>query len=1307
MNARHTSTGVWRICIDTGGTFTDAIGIGPDGSTHRAKILSSSALRGSIIERAGERSLRADVTWNCCDDFIRGASFHLLGRDHAPLTVASFDAANKTLALEGDRIADVMDAIEPGAAFDVRSDEEAPVLVARLLTQTPAGDDLPPITIRLATTRGTNALLERRGAKIALFITEGFADLPIIGDQRRPDLFALNIERPAPLAAAVHAVPHRMAADGSVLEPLDEDAIRSAAKQCVEDGITVAAVALLHGYANPEHEQRIAELLGEAGFSHVSTSAELAPTIGLLQRTQTTTVDAYLSPVIASYLESVARGVGSTQLHVMTSAGGLVRADRYHAMNSLLSGPAGGVAGAAAAGRRAGFDKVIGFDMGGTSTDVCRFDGDFEYRFDLTVGGARIATPALAIETVAAGGGSVCAFEHGALRVGPHSAGADPGPACYGRGGPLALTDVNLLLGRLDADRFEIPIDRAAAEAAADELLAAVQASDGDETTGAISDGDTLDRDTLLEGLLQLADERMADAIAGVSVRRGFDPGDYALVSFGGAGGQHACRIAERLGMSTVIMPVDASLLSAVGLQHAVIERFAQKQVLSRLDDVRDELQSWIDQHADDARKQVQAEGIDADRISVRRRIVNLRLLGQDTSLSVECDDAPDDAGALADRLADAFAQEYKRTYGHAPADKPIEVESLRVVASSTPEDAIEPVEPAEAHVIEPDGSTRAYVGGRWQDVAAYQRDHLSVGDAFDGPAIVFDRRSTFVIEAGWSALRDAAGALVLRCNRDRDDTADASTTETQSAVVRRDLFMHRFTAIAEEMGQVLERTAVSTNVKERRDFSCALLDADGRLLVNAPHIPVHLGALGMCVRAVRDRIDMTPGDVIVTNHPAYGGSHLPDITVLTPIFANGDRLLGYAANRAHHAEIGGTRPGSMPPDATTLAEEGVVIEPMHLVRGGDSCMDAVERRLRSGVHPSRAIEDNVADLHAQVAANHRAADAMRRLADAHGVDEISAHMQSIFDRAVTLSRAAIAKIADRGDGALTAIERLDDGSPLKVAISFERGSGDADAAMRMTIDCTGSADQHAGNLNATPAIVTSAVLYVLRTLIGEQLPLSEGILDVVDLVLPDGSIVNPRFVDDPAACPAVVGGNIETSQRIVDTLLKALNAAACSQGTMNNVLFGADRFGYYETVCGGAGAGPGYDGASAVHTHMTNTAITDPEILEYRYPVRLRQFAIRHDSGGAGTHRGGDGVVREIEFLDTVALSILSQHRTVAPYGMDGGAEGALGRQRIVRADGVEEELGGIDGADCGPGDRLILETPGGGGCGAARDDD
>ena len=1247
----------WEIWVDTGGTFTDALGRDPSGRLHRVKVLSSSALRGTVEAVAAQDRFVVATPYALTRDFPTGFRFRLLGNNarSGDATVLGYEPASRTLTLDGP--------LNPppvaGEPFELLCPDEAPVLAARLLTGAAAGTPLPVERFRLATTLGTNTLLERKGASTALFITEGLADLLEIGTQARPELFTLDIRKKAPLYETVVEVPGRLGPLGNEEAPPDPGRMAGAVSRALAAGCRTAAVALMHSYRNPDHERQVRSFLLEAGFEHVSCSSDLAPAIKILPRAETTVVDASLAPVVRTYLDRVAGALPPGDLHVMTSAGGLSRPADYHPKDSLLSGPAGGVVGAAHAGRQAGFDKLITFDMGGTSTDVARFDGDYEYVFEHRIADAHLVAPALAIESVAAGGSSICWFDGDRIRVGPQSAGADPGPACYGAGGPLTLTDVNLLLGRIEPSLFQIPINGEAAEAALHEFLERLEQA-----------GRPGRRQDVLRGLLAIADERMADATRQVSLRRGYDPAEYTLVAFGGAGPQHACGVASRLGVRKVVIPADTGLLSAVGLGRAVMERFAFRQVLEPLPACLATVPDTIHQLEVQALAALAAEGIDPGKMEIRRRIAELRFKGQDASLEIEMGGAGLTEGP--------FLARYRAQYGHLPSRRQVELVSLKVIAAAAPDP--QPPTPADpVKGADPPSPVRFHQGA-----ALYHRSDLVAGQIIAGPALVLEPHSVTVVEAGWEAVVHGCGALILerlrisgsRVAGDNDDGAGA---------VELELFTHRFETIAKEMGEQLRRTAVSTNIKERLDFSCALLDPDGELLVNAPHIPVHLGALGLCVRAVLDRMTLEPGDVVVTNHPAFGGSHLPDVTVITPVHAGG--LIGYVASRAHHAELGGATPGSMPPSATCLAEEGVVLPPMKLFEGGCPNWEAMEELLAGGRFPSRSVEDNLADLRAAVAANRGGAAALAGLAERSGRDTVLFYMRELKRLAASRLRTALSGLRD---GEYRAVERLDDGTELAVTITL-KGDG-------AVIDFGGSGKVHPGNLNATPAIVHGVVIYFLRLLIKESIPLNEGFLQPVELIIPEG-ILNPKFHQDPDRSPAVVGGNVETSQRLVDTLVKALGIAACSQGTMNNVLFGTDRFGYYETVCGGCGAGPGFHGASAVHSNMTNTRITDPEILEHRYPVRVERFAVRRGSGGSGDFKGGDGVVRILEFLAPMSLSVLTQHRVERPFGMNGGEAGQAGRQRVVRADGTVRELESVDGTDVFPGDRFILETPGGGG--------
>lgn len=1237
----------WDVFVDTGGTFTDCLALDPRRHAHRMKVLSSGVLRARVKRIVSERAIEVQPMRSVAPDLLVGWSVRW-STGGALRTITAVNPSAWQCELDGPLAG-------AGSSVDLSTGEEAPTLAVRLMTQTPVGQSMPSVSMRLATTRGTNALLEHRGAPTALFITRGFGDLLTIGDQSRPDLFALHIIKPEPVCAHVVEVDERIDAQGGVLRVIELDSLEIQAKTLLRKGVKSAAVALMQSYVNPAHELVLAERLRAWGFEHVSVSSELAPLIKLLPRAQTAAVDATLSPIVGAYVDSVKRSLQANELRMMTSAGGMVQAASFRAKDGLLSGPAGGVVGALAAAKRSGFDKVISFDMGGTSTDVARLDGEPTYQSEHEVAGVRVFAPALAIETVAAGGGSICDFEQDVITVGPASAGAHPGPACYGVGGPLTLTDVNLLLGRLSPAMFEIPISVDAAEAALSALREKIAARTGTTPT----------REMLLEGILSVANQRMAEGIARVSVRHGYDPARYALVAFGGAGAQHACAIAELLGIATIIMPAEASVLSAYGLAHAPIERFAERQVLERLDACAAQVESVWRALEDEACAQLAREG---DVRDVRiRRFAEMRLSGQDSAITVECSSAGE--------LAAQFEGAYRMMYGHAPrgAGKSIEVAALRVKVS--------------AHGSE--GLRLDDALGLCADERTVNGCALCAGDAVAPGAVVAGASTSCVIGAGWSGEVEAHGTIILSKHKTTADVDDAAP----DAIVRDTLVANRLSSIAETMGEQLRRTAISTNVKERLDFSCALHDANGSLVVSAAHIPVHLGALGHCVRAVIARWHATgkvfqPGDVVVTNHPAFGGSHLPDVTVITPVFAGTD-LMGFTASRAHHAEIGGSRPGSMPPSAKRLVEEGVVIEPMLLAAAGEERFEDVERVLRSGLYPSRAVQDNLADLRAAVSANHRGALMLQALASELGTAALRGHLAGLLDRSERLVREAIGRVRA---GERSAHEQMDDGSAIMVRADVK--------ADRVTIDFTGTAEKHAGNLNATPAIVASAVMYVMRLLVDEPVPLNDGLLRAVKIELPR-CMLNPDFSGEEGAMPAVVGGNVETSTRVVDALLAALELCACSQGTMNNVLFGTPTWAYYETICGGSGAGPGFDGTDAVHTHMTNTRITDPEVLEKRYPVRLERFAIRVGSGGAGEYTGGAGAVREMTFLEPVELSMLTQRRTVGPGGLAGGAPGSCGAQRVIRETGEVEQLDSIDGCDVGAGDRLVIETPGGGGCG------
>lgn len=1253
----------WQVWVDTGGTFTDCIAFSPEGEMRRAKVLSNSSLRGEITSVISDCRYRITQEWNAPVNFVKGFRFRMLGGSEEA-EVLEFDPVENLIVTDRN----VLPKNFSGKiSFEVLADMEAPVLAARLVTATAPEKKLPPINMRLATTKATNALLERKISRTALFITKGFGDFPLIGTQQRPDLFSLKIDKPKPLFEEVVEVSERLNKNGEVISAPEFSEIEHRIEELVSKGIDSAAVVLMHSYISDKHELELKQLLMEKGFRHVSVSSELASMIGFLPRLQTTVTNAVLAPVIDAYLNSVEKELKNGSLYVMNSAGGLTPGNRYTPKDSLLSGPAGGVVGAAAIAENHGFTKAVSFDMGGTSTDVARYNEAHEMVFEHSVGDARLMAPALKIETVAAGGGSVCYFDGFTLRVGPESAGAFPGPACYGAGGPLTITDVNLLAGRLDPMGFHIPVKKEKAEEKLHEICDEIQAKTGEKTT----------REDVLSGFLAIANERMADAVKRISVRQGYDTKEYALVSFGGAGGQHACAIAGLLQCKTVLVSEWAGLLSAYGLGCSHIEEYAAIQVLRPFEEIEFDLDDIVDDLTDQARKKLEKSNPQFGGDIRTRKIISMRFQGQHHAVDMDFEDT--------DTLFSDFSDVYQQRFGHWIEDKEVEVVSIRVIVSAGKHEQGmgEDVLSGKTERI-PKRKQKAWFNGQYHEIDIFTRGELQSGGKLAGPCMVADPYSTLVVEPGWEGEVKSDGTIILT----QKESAEIAGKTPESEAAMLELYTNRLTSIATEMGEMLQRTAISVNVKDRLDFSCALLSKDGDLVVNAPHIPVHLGAMGLCVRSLMQHIEMKPGDVVVTNHPAYGGSHLPDITVVTPIYdKDNETLLGFAASRAHHAESGGKTPGSMPPDAKNLAEEGVVIPPMHMIRRGVVYRDEIQKRLTKAPYPVRNIGENMADLWAAVAANQRGAEPLRELSLKSGRDTLQHYMDALKKLAAEKTRALIKKIEN---GTYTSRELLDDSTVLQAKIEI------SDEAM--SIDFSGTSDVHPGNLNATPAIVNSVIMYVLRVLINEELPLNDGLLEPVEIKLPK-CLLNPDFGDDPWGCPAVAGGNTEVSQRLTDLLLKPFGKVACSQGTMNNVLFGNQRFGYYETIGGGTGAGPDFHGVDATHHHMTNTKGTDPEIFEFYYPVMLEKYAIRKDSGGKGIFNGGNGIIRKIRFLEDVEITVISQHRVVPPYGINGGSPGKPGTQYIIRQNGDKKPLKNADAANMKSGDLFVIETPGGGG--------
>ena len=1240
---------MWQIWIDTGGTFTDCIALDPSGSKKQLKILSNSSLRGKIKAVNGQHLL-CEFSWGIEEDIFKDYQLEIL-KTSFKARVVSIDLQKKEITL------DRMPSSEGiGKEFQIHPGEEVPILAARLLTNTPLHKPLPELHMKLGSTKGTNALLERKGANVLFLVTKGFKDLLVIGDQQRPHLFSLDINTPPPLYMQVIEVDERINSKGEVIRNINEQKLTTLLEDIPRD--TAVAVAFMNSYVNDRHEQVMKRTLAQLGFKHISCSAEISKAIKILPRAETAVANAYLQPIISNYVGGIRQKVNNGKLQVMTSSGSLVDAGQFHPKDSLLSGPAGGIVGAVKAAQQPGVNKLITFDMGGTSTDVAIYNEEYDYTYETQVGDARIISPSLHIETIAAGGGSICNFKDGVLSVGPGSAGAYPGPACYGADGPLCITDINLLSGKLVPDGFSIPVSRIHSEQAANEIIEVIASQHGKKYS----------LEELLMAFTTIANEKMAEAIRKVSLQKGHDPKDYALLTFGGAGGQHACSIAHLLGVKKIIIPYEAGLLSAYGIGNASIEVFAEKLVLAPWSQVNDFTSLWAQLLAE-AFSDLVAQGFTGGELSVKKRFFYLRFAGQENTLEIEDGHA----------VLESFKLAYQKLYGHWLDGPEIEVESLKLIAEVCQKKPLETSKEVTTR-YQPKASLSqpSFDGNEWVNTPVYHWETLNAGARIDGPAIILSQNTTVYLEKGWQFDLDLYNTALLGY------VPGANTAPVESEEANIELYKNRFMSVVEDMGAVLQRTSFSVNVKERLDFSCALMDAAGYLVVNAPHIPVHLGSMGVCVRKVAGTLPMEEGDIVITNHPAYGGSHLPDITLISPVYFK-SKLIGYVANRAHHAEIGGKTPGSMPTDATSLEEEGVIIAPQYLVKKGEERWAQIEKVLTDAPYPTRSLGENLADLRGGIASVIVGIEGVKALCEKFGPKNISNYMARLKSYVAETLHKSIPKWY----GQFEAEERLDDGSKLQASVSLGK---------KICFDFSGSSAVHKNNLNATEAIVNSVVLYVLRLLLNKDLPLNEGLLENVEIAIP-GGILNPDFSHRPP--PAVVGGNTEVSQRLADTLLKALNLSACSQGTMNNLLFGNDRFGYYETICGGTGAGEGFHGHDAIHQHMTNTKITDPEIIEHRYPVQLDQFAIREGSGGEGQWQGGNGTIREYTFLDRLNLTLLTQHRVVAPYGCEGGRPGKVGKQCVVDKNGNEQELDGIDNKIVEKGDRLVIETPGGGGWG------
>ena len=1269
-----------QVWCDIGGTFTDCFVRTAQGVLLRTKVLSHGRVPGRIHAWESDRIFNDPMRTQDPEAFWIGAKVHLLDRIGRRLGTAQcqgFDAKRGSLLLNNESLLNDEPLLSPQDMAEVASYEidpgiEAPVLAAHWLLRIPLTNSLPSLSVRLGTTRGTNALLTRSGAPTVFATTRGFRDLLEIAYQERPELFALTVRKRAPLYEQVIEVDERLDAHGEILSPLDIDSVERELLCSYNAGYRSLAICLIHSYRNPDHEKAVAEIASRIGFETICCSSEIAPVIRAVSRGETTVVDAYLTPVVRSYLRRIGSqfSIGKEHdrsLRVMTSSGGLVDASLAWGREMILSGPAGGAVALEALADAHKASKLIGLDMGGTSTDVCRIDGRMQLEHETIKAGVRMVVPTLAIHTVAAGGGSVCWFDGVQLRVGPQSAGSDPGPACYGRGGPLTVTDLNLLDDRIDPAQFPIPLDREASQTRVAELLHQVQRQ---------SWFGELDSRSLVQGLRRIANEQMASAVRAISIQQGADPREHVLVGFGGAAGQHICEIAELLGMTRILDHPDAGLLSALGMGLAQIKRAKTIPLYRPLSEITvDHLSGLCDSLRSELAQQMHVEGIAEQEMQFAFEVA-LRYQGTEGILRL-----PWEHQEMLE-IRSGFDREHQRRFGSMRSDRPLEILELWGQASNArPELMLA------------------------QSMGSSDMSELAVGDRIVGPKLIQRFGSTIYIDKGWEGVVLPDDSLSITLSEQVNAPELQSETGPIDPVLR-EVLAQRIAAIADQMGIVLEQTAISVNVKQRRDFSCAVFDARGELIANAPHVPVHLGAMSETVKGMIERFPcMRPGDCFVTNDPYCGGSHLPDITVVTPVFLDGSKVdanlrpLFFVASRAHHAEVGGIAPGSMSPNSKRLGEEGVLIPPMVLARGRDDCSVEdcsahVEHLLRTAAYPSRSVAENMADLAAQQSANDRGAVAMRELAASFGSERLLTYLASVLEAAEEKTRQWIATLEE--------LDRrwsdcMDDGSRIEVLI--QRAVRDGKPHLR--VDFTGTGPASSGNLNANRGIVTAAVLYCIRCAIADTMPLNSGVLRAVEIIIPEG-ILNPQGNGSKEDWPAVAGGNVETSQRVVDCILGALGLAAASQGTMNNFLFGNRSFGYYETIGGGSGATANGPGADAVHTHMTNTRLTDVEILESRYPVRLVEFGIRRGSGGRGLNRGGDGMVRQIQALEPLEVSLVTSRRgPSAPFGLDGGDAGQLGSNVWIHANGQHQQLPASCQIRIEEGDSIRIETPGGGGYG------
>ncbi len=1160
--------------------------------------------------------------------------------------------------------------------------KDAAVHGIRELLELSPGDAIPPNTVsyvKMGTTVATNALLERAGDRTVYVTTQGFGDALRIGYQNRPNLFARHIVLPELLYEKVIEAQERLGADGEVITPLNADAVRDQLQAAFDAGIRAVAIAFLHGYRYHDHENQVAQIAKEIGFTQISTSHQTSPLMKLVSRGDTTVVDAYLSPILSRYVNQVAEELGTTEdsvtrLMFMQSNGGLTDASMFQGKDAILSGPAGGVVGMTRTAAMSGYNKLIGFDMGGTSTDVTHFDGEYERSFETVVAGVRMRAPMMHIHTVAAGGGSLLTFDGARFRVGPESAGANPGPASYRRGGPLAVTDCNVMLGKIQPQYFPHVFGPNADEPLNAEIVREKFAALADEIAAATGTNKQSPEE-VAEGFLRIAVENMANAIKEISVQRGYDVTTYTLNCFGGAGGQHACLVADALGMTKVFLHPFSGVLSAYGMGLADIRAMREVQVEKPfINDAKSICADLSISLKEAATAEVIQQGVEKDHISHSVK-VHLKYEGTDSAMLVELSDATS--------MKAAFEETHKQRFGFIAEDRGLIIEALSVEAIGLTDSVEDPEHDIANDIGDPTAIdfVQLHTSSEWKSVPLFDRGKLQPGQKVTGPAIIVEKTGTIVIEDGWQAFLNARQHLIL------DRIVARPKTEaigTKADPVMLEVFNNLFMSIAEQMGATLSNTSQSVNIKERLDFSCAIFDTDGNLVANAPHMPVHLGSMGESIKVVirENAGKMKPGDFYALNAPYNGGTHLPDVTVISPVFDDaGESIIFYVGSRGHHADIGGRTPGSSPPDSTHIEEEGVLIDNFLLASDGHFRDKETREMLSSGKYPCRNVDQNIADLTAQIAANETGIRELRKMINHFGIDVVQAYMGHVQDNAEETVRRVLDVLKD---GSFE--YQLDTGAVIKVAITVDKKSRTA------TVDFTGTSPQDKGNYNAPKAISKAAVLYVFRTLVDDEIPLNEGCLKPINIIVPDGCMLDPKY---PAA---VIAGNTEVSQCVTDCLYGALGVLASAQGTMNNFLYGNDRLQNYETICGGTGAGPGHPGTSAVHSHMTNTRMTDPEVLEWRFPVRVEEFSIRRGSGGIGKFNGGDGAIRRMRFLEPMTVTFLSLHRNTDPYGLQGGGAGARGENSVIRSNGEIENLRGNDEVEVSAHDVILIKTPGGG---------